>query len=127
MHANVTSPSFSAEEQSSLESQLARLRRSRDRCDDENTSEGVDLGKSWALREAEYDQLERVSTLNDEYTDLQDGVAWALFKAIEDDDDLSLQDSREASVERFRSKSERVLDAMSLGFIRGASEVFDRL
>ncbi|GAB1424245.1 hypothetical protein MASR2M16_14790 [Thauera terpenica] len=97
------------------EAGIARLRESKEKSMERLRAEGHELGKAWALNDAEYEQLERVAKLEESVGGewMAPGALHWLIEAI--DESLSAD-------ELFGTDSPS--DDQVEGFIEGAAEVF---
>lgn len=111
------------------ESQLARLRASREDDLERHEADGVALGKEWALQAADYGELERVAELSSsvEAGVGGDEIAFGIAKALLDEEGPGVRLVQGQLEELFGKVPERVMAAMAIGFVQGASEVFDEV
>jgi hypothetical protein len=105
------------------ESQLERLRQSRDNYKERSNTEGVVLGKEWALN-SEFEDVEQVAALADQ-TFSEDDIQYYLAKALLNDDSLSSNEIKEQMEEIFgtRNPSYEAIE----GFIEGVVEVMKQI
>jgi len=102
------------------EAGLERLRASRKNVEEHNHADGVRLGKEWALNEAEYDELERVASIEETGDDPGFDLSNAVFG-----DAFDRRDARDWLKRTFHTSEPS--EESVLGFLEGAAEVFDQV
>ena len=100
---------------------LERLRSSRNANKERVKAEAFVVGKEWALEDAEYDSLKRVTELNWEKIEDDDGALKTLSNAIGDDQYLCAE-----AYQMLRENKVCSIEAVE-GFVDGATEVFNAI
>lgn len=103
---------------------LDRLRQSRASAATRRRGDGEEAGRTWARNHAEFEDLQRVAELCAS-TGVTEDVPYALVCAVLDDMNPSRTEVEETLEWLFGS--ERVWQEEAIGFINGASEVFDQV
>jgi len=103
---------------------LERLRQSKMTSEERHEASGFAIGKTWALDSAEYDELERVASIDTDWgsDDPRASAQYELAKAILDDDRPSPRDCAECLESIFNTENPSI--AQIEGFIGGATEVY---
>ena len=109
---------------------IARLQASREKSDEKNHADGVQIGKTWALNVADYDEMERVVAMRaldvagDPFTRMA-RASRSLANAILGEDSPGLIAVRLLIEQLFGGDSVPV--AKTEGFIEGVKEVFKQV
>jgi len=106
------------------EAQLERLRASRKANAETNHALGFAKGKEWALNLAEFDELERVVSIDQDWAgdDPRESAQYELAKAVLDEDRPSVRGCDECLESLFDDANPTAEEIE--GFIDGATEVY---
>ncbi len=115
-----------SETDDSIEADLDRLRQSGQECADEEENEGNGLGSHWARKFASFRELKRVHALTEEDFADADSATMALAQATLGDETLSWDEVNVEMARLFEFESTPSV-AHVLGFIEGASKVFEKV
>ena len=106
-----------------MESVVERLRASKYRLEEGAVEAGKEAGRTWAKERAEYDELDRLATLNENHSDIVGVVV--LQNYIDPEEDLDEHQWARFWEENFGRG--RPNDAFARGFAEGAASVFQEV